>query len=228
MVIQEITNCSRPVLFENDFTDYDYSIGGSCIVVSFRGVHYAITAKHVIKGYVAEQILIPYQAGSNHFLPISEVLLPNTCEDEDTDHKDFVLLRVAADKLDPSEPFGDIYEINFPSGLPVIQSDRILISGFPREINEIDYDTKKIKQQRFLITGTKLGKTDYLGMIKFQYDPQNKIKSFDGLSGAPIFLFSPIGDNKYIVRLEGILLRESYYLDFNVIYKSLLIVDRSI
>lgn len=232
MINEMILNCSRQIFFENDSEDYKYSGCGTCFIVSFRDSFYAITAAHVIKSFEDEQVIILYNDKSDLFLPLKRVSIPNLKDIDDTDHQDIVIYKIENDKLEKNEKFTEYYTIentNFSLFEECCKdnSNKIIISGYPHEINGICYENKIIKSQQFVISGNIIENTRCRGLHRIKYDKPSRINNFDGLSGSPVFLLCPYSDY-YELILIGILLRKACFLEFSIIYKMLSCIEKDI
>jgi hypothetical protein len=208
MTIRTLHKTTRPVSFENDDPDFPYSDHGSCVVLGYRGRTYAVSALHVPDGRHPREILVPYEEGSHKFLPVKEAFTIQTDEDDDSDHKDVILLEIWHEKLDleawnPDLCFSlDSNHLFYEDSPP-----RITISGYPNELREVDYDEQCIRYQACHISGS-IAKRDYsLGIDQIAFDNEGGLKEFKGMSGGGVFSFRDVAPGQTAPRFEGILLR---------------------
>lgn len=212
-----ILQASRMLMFHNEYEGYEYTIGGSSFLVKVDDLIFAVTAKHVLNNneYSPNDVLIRYNEESRHFLPFDGIFGVNTADNEDTDHKDIVFLQVAKSHFQSTIDTGFVIELPKKRFLPKLKCDRLLITGFPKEISEIDYDTKNIKTVRQPIMGTSPSPTEYKGLHTFQYELNNANGlNLNGLSGSPVFCINTT-DSSY--RIEGMLIRRNFYLSIDII-----------
>lgn len=204
---------ARPMVFDNRCEGFEYSTGGSCVVVALHERFYAVTALHVPndvhRQYKPSQMLVPYEEGSERFLPIREAFVMQTDEHDDTDHKDILILEIWKDKLDMSRWNAD-YCFNLAwndAAKPPTQETQYWLSGYPDEINPVDYDGSVIHTLAAHCPGEICVKNRFIGVDEWTLDPKNDLKSYQGLSGGGAFSFTPVTEGQAHVRLEGIVLR---------------------
>lgn len=69
-----------------------------------------------------------------------------------------------------------------------IKSDaRLVVAGYPKCLNEIDYDRYVIHNQRYVASGKYRGHTDKRGIHALKFDDLDQITWPDGMSGSPVF-----------------------------------------
>ena len=219
--LNTILQASRILMFHNEDNNYEYTFGGSAFLVKVGQTLFAVTAKHILKniGYSPNDVLIKYNENSRHFLPFDEALGINTNNDEDTDHKDIIFLKVAESHFNPDIDTGFVIELPKKRQLPKLECEQLLITGFPKNISEIDYDLKHIKTVRKPLMATGPSQTEFIGLLTFEYG-QNNAEGWDlnGVSGSPVFCLNNT-NNSY--RIEGMLVRRNYYLSIDVIIQYL-------
>ena len=217
--IKHIVTASRQLLFHNHIDGYEYSLGGSSFLVRINNVFYILTAKHVLdkKSYSANDALVRYNDEGRDFLPFDDQATIRTKLIDDTDHMDIVFLRVSGNLLKKHIGIGFFIDLPLKRELPALKCDQLLISGFPEDLCPICYDTKVLRHERRAYTGDKKQITDYQGIYQFEYQVEDGV-SKNGMSGSPVFCINK-KNNSY--RIDGVLLRENYYLSFNVVQQYL-------
>ncbi len=222
--IADLCHAARPVCFDNKVEDYDYSLQGTAFLVRFHGELFAVTAEHVLKNYRPDRVLIPYEVGSEHFLPFDDAFRFHTQETEDTDHCDLAVFSVAERKLDKALfDEGKVYNLDAERRFPVPDGMKLVIHGFPDPINEVDYDARHLAMRRLSITANARGLSRFLGMKELDFDTDAKMSTFSGMSGSPVFAICPINPQQSATMLDGMLLRATpesrhgFYLDATVI-----------
>ena len=221
-----IMQAGRVLMFHNKCKGHEYTIGGSTFLVKVENLLFAVTAKHVLENneYHPNDVLIRYNEESRYFLPFDDMFSVDTNDTEDTDHKDIVFLKVAKSHFETTIDTGFVIELPNKRFLPKLECDQLLITGFPKDISEIDYDIKSIKTVRQPIMGTKPSPTAYKGMYTFKYAQNNANGlNLNGLSGSPVFCLNDT-DNSY--RIEGMLIRRNLYLSIDIISQYLYEISR--
>jgi hypothetical protein len=215
--INTILQASRMLFFQNKDKNHEYTIGGSAFLIKVNDFLFAVTAKHVLENndYSPNDVLIRYNEESRHFLPFDDLFGVNTTDTDDTDHKDILFLKVAKSHFKSEIDTGFVIELPHKRSLPKLDCDQLLITGFPKEISEIDYDIKHIKTGRKPLMATKPNYTEFKGLLTFQY-AQNNAEGWDlnGLSGSPVFC---LDDKNHSYRIEGMLVRRNFYLSIDII-----------
>lgn len=221
--LNTILQAGRMLMFHNADKNYPYTIGGSSFLVKVEDLIFAVTAKHVLYNNRhspdANEILIRYNEESRYFLPFDEMLGVNTLDSEDTDHKDIIFLKVAKSHFKSTIDTGFVIELPGKRSLPGLKCEQLLITGFPKEISEIDYQSKNIKTVRKPLMATTPSPTKYKGLFTFQYAQDNASGfNLNGLSGSPVFC---LNNTKKSYRIEGMLVRRNFYLSIDIINRYL-------
>lgn len=185
------------MLFENDDSMFRLSIRGTSFLAACRGRVYAVTAKHNVNDFAANQYRIPACFGSNYMLPFEQ---PFTAQLHHEDFEDFVIvpIRESATPIEDFDPSCASPVETTGINWPAVKTVRI--AGFPTELNDLNYEIGRIEYQPVLLAAEVLAapNSDGIGTVKV-FDI-GTLKSFDGLSGSPVY------DGK---RLIGIVLRGS-------------------
>ena len=210
MTVRDVFKTVRPVAYDNKDEDWEYSTCGSCVLVSFRQRIYAVTALHVPKGYLPSQILIPYEEGSETFLPVKEAFNVTTSEDNDTDHKDILFLEIWQEELDDTLWKKEYcFELASNDSVSTTEQTRYSFSGYPHELNGVDYERCVLFHQAVHISGKISRRDRFIGVDEVQFDSCAELQRFQGFSGGGAFSITPVGDGLSHVRFEGIILRAS-------------------
>lgn len=219
--ISEILEASRLLLFENNNETYPYSLGGSAFLIKVEDQIFAVTAKHVLSNnnYFHNDVCIRYNEKSLHFLPFDKIFGFDSRDNEDTDHKDIIFLKVAKTHFDKSIDTGFVIELPKKRSASELICNKLLITGFSRNLSEIDFDKKHMSPARKVLMGYDPKPTQYRGLFSFKYGKNDRKETdLDGLSGAPVFCLN--SETRYY-RIEGMLIRENYYLAIDAIHSYL-------
>ncbi len=219
MRIKDFGIYSRPVLFERQCNEYPYSLLGSCFGVEYKNKCLIITARHVLENFKEDDISIPYIFGSDKFLPINYInYITYPDEIDDTDKFDVVIINIDKELLDKDFNEKSFFKIKECS-LDAPFFDKYVIFGFPKEINQIDYDKKKVKVQRIQLEAYNIKESPYDYCFSLETKVENK-KYLNGISGSPILGLKK-NNHGYDYCLIGMMLREKYFVSSNWILKIL-------
>lgn len=222
--IADLCHSARPVCFDNKDAEYDYSLEGTAFLVRLRGALFAVTAEHVLKQYRPDRVLIPYEEGSEHFLPFDDAFRFRTQETEDTDHCDLAVFSVA-ERLVDKALFDEskVYDLDAERRFPVPVGMKLVVHGFPDPINEVDYDARHLSMQRLSISATACGNSRWIGVKELDFDADADMATFSGMSGSPVFAIRPLNRTQSAAMLDGMLIRGSpqsrhgFYIDAIII-----------
>jgi hypothetical protein len=201
MRLLSITQCARPVLFENASREFPYSIGGTAFIVQFKGRHFVITPKHVLNTlqFEPQQFCIQYRPDSKDFLPLRALYLVRGADAADTDQYDIAVREVDAD-LSRVELYGEYQPYNLLAmDRLTIYSERgaYIYRGYPITLREVDFDNGHIEQGAVTSRAEYVGRTPYAGIRELKLLDLNPLTSIDGLSGSPVFQVHNEEDSKY-------------------------------
>ncbi len=194
-------------MFENNDPEYKYTIRGTCFLCRYAGIDYAITAKHVVKDYSAEDAWIPFHPGARKAIPYNEQVITNALNAEDTDCADLAFFRLERSMYLDSQFAGQLpYLISDPRQIwqPTLKGHFIL-RGFPSNVNTVDYDEGVIGQRAFEVEADYIKPSPMDHCHNIQFRDTSMCSDLDGLSGTPVFW---IGDTEPHDHLfAGLLLR---------------------
>lgn len=216
MNIDELKKCTRPLIFENVGNEsFTYRKWGSCFCIKFLDNYYVVTAKHLIKDINEKTLLcIQYRHGSENFLPYKDILSPENINEEyeDTGQFDFCVIVIPKEELNEDEfdgnTFFNITDITFS----IADFKFGKICGYPLEINPINYEEFKIRQQMLELSIIDIKKSDYENVFRFESDEKNEIYT-QGLSGSPICEIV----NNLSINLRGIVTNNRHFISFSLI-----------
>jgi hypothetical protein len=142
-------------------------------------------------------------------LPICQRFTPEFyCAEnyEEVDFEDFVVI-----PINVAEAIGgdfDAADAHVMDGSPIQWSaiQRVVVFGFPTELNSVDQDQGLIFIQPCGMVGHLTGRSMGEGMREIEFKACGDLSSYDGFSGSPVF---QVVDSGSIGRLLGIVLRGS-------------------
>ncbi len=221
IIFQDVRRFSYPVIFDNGYEDFPYSVKGTAFLVSYNNYNYLVTASHVIKDIAPEKILVPYNTfESREFIPFERVIKINDDEKvEDNDFKDIIILKIStrADfkqkvNLLPKLNLGKKYAYEL---LPYVH--KLFSIGYPSHNNWINYCEYKIKLQQSLFTGEYVSKAELQHCHCAKYEDEAHL---DGMSGSPVYALTYKG-NTINYGFLGIMIRSRVFLDGYVLINAL-------
>ncbi len=212
MTIDDLKYSIRPILFDVKNEYAQYSMLGTSFGVSNNNEFYIITLKHVIGDVETTDICFSYgfkdKREFREFLPINEKsIFKMPSLEDDTDKYELIAFRVDKNSL-KKDIFDDTSFIQLSNKTQEYSSyDYLLIMGFPAEVNGIEYDEKKIKNQRFIVSATWSKKAVMTNCHMININANNDLSSYSGLSGSPIFGIQKLSNTQSSAHLLGVMLR---------------------
>ena len=225
MKIREMFNSSRPVCFETHIDGFEHSMRGSCFIIRYKNRLYAVTARHVVANCPLKDICIPYHIGSEYLFPMSDYYTPKWNDmPEGSSNEDFVIIEIPESEIeeDQFEP-SSVYDLSRDAFYVSSSTDlKLIVAGFPTELNESNYEDMVLHQQRVLISANYIEPSFEFGLETFEFDTSGKLSSFDGLSGGPVFEVSNHGQQGVMGRLAGMIVmatisKTAHYIDIALI-----------
>ena len=124
----------RPLVFENDYAECQYSMRGSCTLVRSEHAHLAVFTEHQRQGQSAAQIRIVSGFEGGNCLAAEILLAVDPSQGEE--YEDLRGLKISTTRHTPEE-LTDFFPL--PSDLPPVNESRILIAtGLPTHHSGVD------------------------------------------------------------------------------------------
>jgi hypothetical protein len=191
MTLKEATSCSRIVYFELDedselADEYTYYRRGSSFLCKYKGRLFIVTAEHVIKedDDLERLLLLSEKDDETILYPDHSIEI----QGDEEDFKDVSVFRIAED-IDNDEWQADAIPITrepVHDGRSAYNTNGLLVlSGFPGELQQVDYEKKELRQRRQIVKCKYDSKTAaYKHKMKLPSD--HGFKSLAGFSGSPM------------------------------------------
>lgn len=200
-------NCSRPMYFDNEDEQFPYSCLGSCFIVRYRQRLWIATAKHVVvsAGYHVSQVMVPYSLAGEHFIAISAAHTFDDIQDNE-EATDVIVFEIAEALLDRAMlDASTVHDLDSqPATPPPLAQYRIIVHGFPDELNEVDYQAQTLYRQQLSIFASDPQTSGLTGCVKIQLASDGNITNARGFSGGPVFLVPDTAGTDQAPRLWGI------------------------
>lgn len=189
----------RPLRWENEDADFEYSIGGSGFLVRFHGRHFLITARHCLIDRDINSIRVEIRNNSRVFNAVKYL---HKIEGEERWH-DLAFFEFDP-KLDLNNDLlsSEFLDFDHFSQLPRdLSADAVFaFRGYPTELNAPDYEKKILKCTSVTMDGKWNG--DWIkpncGALKLTGSILDfGIEDLDGVSGSPVFEFRQVPGGIY-------------------------------
>ena len=201
-------SAAYPIIYETDLDDYEYAISGTGFFLRFRGRLFFVTAQHCVAGISGNEIRLACNVKTKAFLPLRKLHLAET-DSPDSDFSDLALMEAEPTLLSQEEQ-RDLHWLDMDAlagGWRAMDEKTDLFSpGFPKELNFVDYEARKIVEQRCVPGGVYGGPLSDQHMHVLRYAELDHVGSIDGMSGSPVIMMKQIG-GWYRYTLAGVLIR---------------------
>jgi hypothetical protein len=208
--IIDILKSSRQMMFENALEGFEYTGRGTCFLCRYRGVDFAVTAKHVIRGYSPDQIRIAFHQSSRSFAPHNSQVTIADAGFEDTDWADLAIFPLERSHYDDTA-FGEEPPYLIPASSALWRpphGGHFIMRGFPHDLNAIDYDRAVIRQQAVQIEADHVAASSMAHCHEIAFRDISMCTTLDGLSGTPVFWLGAGPPHEH--RLAGVLVRATH------------------
>lgn len=189
MRIIDMLNSSRQLVFETSYQGYEYSARGTGFLCRYRGYDFVITARHVIAGFMADQLRVLFHQNATDFVPHNAQITIKTPNIKDTDWADLAIFPLER-SLYTDELFQD--QRPYPLAANTIRSDfgkdgHLIMRGFPHDLSAVDYDSAVIRQKATILEADYVGKAPMAHCHELAFRDLSPCTTLDGLSGTPLF-----------------------------------------
>lgn len=210
--LTSLASCVHPLIFETGIEGADYGIAGSCFLARYKGQLFVITANHCLSAANGNDVRIALNPETKSFLPLNQLHRAES-KPANQDYADFAVFEAAAENLEPKEQeFLNALDLDsFHAANIKIQADaRLVIPGFPKCLNSVDYDRFVLHMQRYLPSGKYRGLVGRAGIHRMEFDELEQIDWPDGMSGSPILFVENLPDG-HCVGFLGMLIKAHRY-----------------
>jgi hypothetical protein len=210
--IREIAGYVHPLMFDTEIENIDYGIAGSCFLVHYRGQLFVITANHCLTAENGNDVRIALDPVTKSFLPLKQLhrgqsIPPNQ------DYADLAIFEAAPEIMEAKEQ-QRLHALQLDSlknpEMKIKVDAKLLVPGFPKCLNEVDYDRFVIHTQRYLPSGDYCGSAGRPGIHRMAFHELEQITWPDGMSGSPVYLVENHPEAHFF-GLLGMLIRAHRY-----------------
>jgi len=152
----DLLRCSQPLTFVQDVAGYELSAAGTCFIVKLANRHWVVTATHAhaMDGKRDASLLVPRGDDCLDGLALGGAIEIRSTDAFDNAFADLTIFEVIEPLAhEPGLAVLDLDEYAFVQDFAdALPGDDVLASGYPLSglDNEIDYDQRSVKRQRFL------------------------------------------------------------------------------
>lgn len=197
------TNCTRPVLFENEDFVFRFSQRGTAFFVSLGDRAFAVTAYYVVNGFHPSQYrLLRCRQGGECF----EYNQPFVGNGEvDDDFYDFVVIPLRA-PLATVRNDVFVWPLEYNQTMPS-PSDCIWIDGYPDAQRDTHYNDALIEFQGSIIQTCLQANSFWDGIFALRVTSDHPLTTFSGFSGSPAYITPLQNGTMADTRLFGVTIR---------------------
>ncbi|MGC1782135.1 MAG: serine protease [Acidobacteriaceae bacterium] len=214
----DILNCSRPLFLEANIEGFDYGQTGSCFLLRVGDRLRVVTARHClwqntrpnpeqIRSTV-ENLWIPQRMMDKSPLSFGFTSARAASSTTHASACDFAVIEISCN---PWPDTADFYDLAITSSPIPKCGDKLVVAGYPQLINEIQYPDEKqdgkLKPRRLLASGIFAGGGTAPMLNAMRLDEPEKLASYNGMSGSPVFLVRKQGPGA-LAELVGVAVSE--------------------
>lgn len=208
-----VTNCTVPLIWMTNQSDYPLRIGASGFLVTHHGRFYVVTASHNLRNCNFEDLCVGFTENRKKSLPIGGLVSLQSRDKADSEINDLALLLVDKQLADPQLMASLKWlDLTHSQDRAVAPSDILIYAGFPTCRQSIDYELQAISMQPVIGTASDCHPTEsqqvYRASIGRKVALEASLTSSEplaGLSGGPVFV---IGEG-LTRHLAGMMIRGS-------------------
>jgi hypothetical protein len=186
--------------------EYEHSILGSCFLIKYRSLLWAVTAKHIIQncGYTADKVRVPIGVEAADFIPFvgaSTLDIP-----EGPDLADILVFRIDGNWATTNEQYlNNVYDLDAEQATTRRIDKPMAAHGFPNEMNAIDYCSNSSFRQGLIIEAENIQDSEMPGCPTIHLVTDAGLTDVRGFSGGPAFAYEDDGSGP--THLLGVLIR---------------------
>jgi hypothetical protein len=187
LVPREIANSVRFVCFETHLEDFRLATnGGTAFVVRFKGTPFAITCRHVLKGFDIDDLVITDARFGQRVAGIRGMYYPGNLKD-DVEGSDLDDICVIAFHEHESDFFEGAYDLDRLAAATSEPTNRLVVTGFVKEKSSI--------RPPHIFTGLVFLQFTDAGVSNFDHVLRRGLATYSdpgfgsisGISGAPVY-----------------------------------------
>ena len=208
-----LASSTQPLIFETNLEGTEYGIAETCFLARYRGRLFAITANHCLSAQNGNDVRISIYQGSKSFLPLKEIHRAKS-DPPNQDHTDFAIFEAQPELLNADERQRiQALELDAMRVAKMSQAVKVklVVPGFPKCLNEVNYERLVIHTQRYLPSGKYQGDAGRFGIYSMEFDEIDQIDHPDGMSGSPVLVVEEHPEAHFVGFL-GVMIKASKLL----------------
>jgi|CXWL01.1.fsa_nt_gi hypothetical protein len=200
----------QPLIFETGIKEAPYSTTrGTVFLVGYEGRPYVITARHALQPDNLVPICVFPSDTSHQLIPLADLFyVPQSLEADD--FMDLALIAIDTRRITHQEVAGaKLIDLALSCGewKRYASETQFFVVGYPEERSIYNYETQEFRADRITLLGryTGLSSLPYLHLLSI---PDTlSLKTFSGLSGAPVFAWVELPMQRPTLVFCGMVLR---------------------
>ncbi len=208
--IDRLAPSIQPLIFETGVEDAPYpSTHGTVFLAGYEGKSYVITARHALQPDNLVPICIFPSDISHQLIPLKDVFyVPRSLEDDD--FVDLAVIAIDTNRIThPEVARARLIDLALSCGewKRYASEAQFFVLGYPEERSIFNYETQEFRADRMILFGRYRGLSGppYLHLLSVL--DNLSLKTFSGLSGAPIFAWVELPMQRPRPILCGMVLR---------------------
>ena len=180
----------QPLIFETGVKEAPYSsTRGTVFLVGYEGRPYVLTARHALQPENLVPICVFPSDASHQLIPLKDVFyVPRSLESED--FVDLAVIAIDTKRITHPEVVGArLIDLALSCGKwkRYASEAQFFVIGYPDERSIFNYETQEFRADRMILIGRYDGPSSlpYLHLLSVR--DTLSLKTFSGLSGAPVF-----------------------------------------
>ncbi|TAJ08359.1 MAG: hypothetical protein EPO61_09650 [Nitrospirae bacterium] len=208
--IDRLAPSIQPLIFETGVEYAPYSsTRGTVFLVGYEGKPYVITARHALQPDNLVPICIFPSDISHQLIPLKDVFyVPRSLEDDD--FVDLAVIAIDTNRIThPEVARARLIDLALSCGewKRYASEAQFFVLGYPEERSIFNYETQEFRADRMILLGhyRGLSRPPYLHLLSVL--DNLSLKTFSGLSGAPVFAWVELPMQRPRPILCGMVLR---------------------
>lgn len=239
MAIMSIPQCAidrlalsvQPLVFETGIDEAPYSsTRGTVFLVGYEGRSYVLTARHALQPNNLVPICVFPSDTSQQLIPLKDVFyVPQALEDDD--FVDLAVIAIDARRITHPDVAGArLIDLALSCGewKRYAHEAQFFVLGYPEERSFFNYETQEFRADRMIFLGRYGGQSNLQCLHILSILDAVSLKTFSGLSGAPVFAWLELPMQQPTPVLCGMVLRGTpesglvHFLDRDVLVEALI------
>ena len=228
--IDRLASSIQPLVFETGVESAPYSsTRGTVFLVSYQGSSYVLTARHALQPDNLMPVCVFPSDYSHQLVPLKDVFyVPQHLEDEDV--ADIAVIAIDTKRIThPDVARAKLIDLALSCGEWKQYAHEVLffVLGYPEERSVLAYEPLKFRADRIILLGHYRGPSTLESIHALSVLDTLSLTTFSGLSGAPVFAWIELLNQRPIAIFCGMVLRGTpqsgliHFLDRDVLLDAL-------